>query len=66
VYLPPAAQGDVYRAANERPFAIGIVEAVSTLFIATEYRDMVVFTVLIAILLMRPWGLFGVRVRGDA
>jgi len=47
-------------------FAIGIVEAVSTLFIATEYRDMVVFTVLIAILLMRPWGLFSVRVRGDA
>jgi branched-chain amino acid transport system permease protein len=47
-------------------FAIGIVEAVSTLFIATEYRDMVVFTGLIAILLMRPWGLFGVRVRGDA
>ena len=26
VYLPPAAQGDVYRAANERPFAIGIVD----------------------------------------
>jgi hypothetical protein len=25
-YLPPAAQGDVYRAARERPFAIGIVD----------------------------------------
>lgn len=25
-YLPPAAQGDVYRAAMERPFAIGIVD----------------------------------------
>jgi branched-chain amino acid transport system permease protein len=46
-------------------FAIGIIEAVSTLFIATDYRDMVVFGVLIAILLVRPWGLFGVRVRGD-
>jgi branched-chain amino acid transport system permease protein len=46
-------------------FAIGIVEAVSTLFIPTDYRDMVVFALLIAILLVRPWGLFGVRVRGD-
>jgi hypothetical protein len=26
VYLPPAAQGDVYRAARERPTAIGIVD----------------------------------------
>jgi len=25
-YLPPAAQGDVYRAARERPFAIGVVD----------------------------------------
>ena len=25
-YLPPAAQGDVYRAAKERPFAIGIID----------------------------------------
>jgi branched-chain amino acid transport system permease protein len=47
-------------------FAIGITEAVSTLFVASEYRDMVVFGVLIAVLLARPWGLFGVRVRGDA
>ena len=47
-------------------FAIGIIEAVSTLFITTDYRDMVVFAVLIAILLVRPWGLFGIRVRGDA
>ena len=47
-------------------FAIGIIEAVSTLFIATDYRDMVVFAMLIAMLLIRPWGLFGVRVRGDA
>lgn len=47
-------------------FAIGIIEAVSTLFISTDYRDMVVFVILIAILLVRPWGLFGVRVRGEA
>jgi len=47
-------------------FAIGIIEAVSTLFITTDYRDMVVFAMLIAVLLIRPWGLFGVRVRGDA
>jgi len=46
--------------------AIGIIEAVSTLFISTDYRDMVVFVILIAILLVRPWGLFGVRVRGEA
>lgn len=46
-------------------FAIGIIEAVSTLFITTDYRDLMVFALLIAILLVRPWGLFGVRVRGD-
>ena len=47
-------------------FAIGIIEAVSTLFISTDYRDMVPFVILIAILLVRPWGLFGVRVRGES
>jgi hypothetical protein len=26
IYLPPVAQGDVYRAAKERPFAIGIID----------------------------------------
>ncbi len=26
VYLPPAGQGDVYRAARERPFAIGLID----------------------------------------
>jgi branched-chain amino acid transport system permease protein len=44
---------------------IGIVEALSTLVIATDYRDMVVFMLLILVLLVRPWGLFGVRVRGE-
>lgn len=45
---------------------IGIVEAVSTLFIPTDFRDTVVFGLLILVLLVRPWGLFGVRVRGEA
>jgi branched-chain amino acid transport system permease protein len=46
--------------------AIGIVEAGSTLFIPTDFRDTVVFGLLILVLLVRPWGLFGVRVRGEA
>jgi len=46
--------------------AIGIVESVSTLFIPTDFRDTVVFGLLIVVLLVRPWGLFGVRVRGEA
>ena len=46
--------------------AIGIIESVSTLFIPTEFRDTVVFGLLILVLLVRPWGLFGVRVRGEA
>jgi len=46
--------------------AIGIVESVSTLFIPTDFRDTVVFGLLILVLLIRPWGLFGVRVRGEA
>lgn len=46
--------------------AIGIAEAVSTLFFPTDYRDTVVFGLLILVLLVRPWGLFGVRVRGEA
>lgn len=46
--------------------AIGIVESVSTLFIPTDFRDTVVFGLLILALLVRPWGLFGVRVRGEA
>jgi branched-chain amino acid transport system permease protein len=46
--------------------AIGIVEAVSTLAIPTDYRDMVVFLLLIATLLLRPQGLLGFRLRGEA
>lgn len=46
--------------------AIGIVESVSTLFIATDFRDTVVFGLLILVLLLRPRGLFGVTIRGEA
>jgi branched-chain amino acid transport system permease protein len=45
---------------------IGITEALSTLVIPTDYRDAVTFVVIILILLFRPQGLFGVRVRGEA
>ncbi len=44
---------------------IGVVEAESTLFAPTDYRDLIVFGLLIAVLLVRPQGLFGVRVRGE-
>ncbi len=44
---------------------IGIVESLSTLAIPTDYRDTIVFGVLILMLLVRPWGIFGVRVRGE-
>ena len=47
-------------------FAIGMIESVSTLFIPTDFRDTAVFGLLILVLLIRPWGLFGVRVRGEA
>ncbi|UCE32147.1 MAG: branched-chain amino acid ABC transporter permease [Burkholderiales bacterium] len=44
---------------------IGVAESVSTLYFPTDYKDSVAFIVMIAILLARPRGLFGVRVRGD-
>ncbi len=46
--------------------AIGIVEAVSTLFIPTDYRDAVAFLVIAAVLLLRPQGLFGRATRYEA
>lgn len=45
---------------------IGIAESVSTLFLPTDYRDSVAFAIMVLILLVRPRGLFGVRVRGEA
>lgn len=44
---------------------IGVAEAVSTLFLPTDYRDSVAFAVMVLILLVRPRGLFGVRTRGE-
>lgn len=46
-------------------FIIGVTEALSTLFLPTDYRDSVAFAVMVLILLAWPRGLFGVRVRGD-
>lgn len=45
---------------------IGVIEAVSTLVIATDYRDAVTFTAIVLVLLLRPQGLFGVRTREEA
>ncbi len=45
--------------------AIGVLEAETTLFAPTDYRDLVVFAALIATLLLRPRGLFGTSVRGE-
>ena len=44
---------------------IGVTESVSTLFLPTDYRDSIAFAVMVLILLVRPSGLFGVRVRGE-
>ena len=44
---------------------IGVVESLSTLVLPTDYRDSVAFAVMVLILLFRPRGLFGVRVRGE-
>jgi branched-chain amino acid transport system permease protein len=44
---------------------IGVAEAVSTLFLPTDYRDSVAFALMVLILLAYPRGLFGVRTRGE-
>ena len=44
---------------------IGVTESVSTLFLPTDYRDSIAFAIMVLILLVRPSGLFGVRVRGE-
>lgn len=45
---------------------IGVAEAVSTLFLPTDYRDSIAFAIVVLILLVRPRGLFGTRMRGEA
>ena len=44
---------------------IGVLESMSTLVVPSDYRDTIVFGALILMLLIRPWGIFGVRVRGE-
>jgi branched-chain amino acid transport system permease protein len=44
---------------------LGVTESVSTLFLPTDYRDSIAFALMVLILLVRPSGLFGVRVRGE-
>ncbi len=44
---------------------LGVVESVSTLFVPTDYRDSIAFIVMVGILLVRPQGLFGTRMRGE-
>ena len=44
---------------------IGVAESVSTLFLPTDYRDSIAFMMMVAILLLRPQGLFGQRMRGE-
>ena len=44
---------------------IGLMESLSTLVISGDYRDVVTFLAIIAVILARPDGLFGARARGD-
>jgi branched-chain amino acid transport system permease protein len=44
---------------------LGVVESVSTLFVPTDYRDSIAFITMVLILLVRPQGLFGTRMRGE-
>ena len=44
---------------------IGVAEALSTLYFPTDYRNSVAFMLIVIVLLARPQGLFGVRVRGE-
>ena len=40
-------------------FAIGLIEAYSGQFIATEWADVIIFSILVLVLVFRPAGLFG-------
>lgn len=44
---------------------LGVTESMSTLFLPTDYRDSIAFMVMIGILMLRPQGLFGIRMRGE-
>lgn len=43
--------------------SLGIVEVLCVTFLSSVYRDVIAFAVLIIILLLRPTGLFGTRIR---
>ncbi|MGG5817413.1 branched-chain amino acid ABC transporter permease [Falsiroseomonas sp. HW251] len=45
--------------------AIGVIEATSTLVLPTDWKDVVVFAIIVVVLLVRPQGLFGQRVRDE-
>jgi branched-chain amino acid transport system permease protein len=42
-------------------YFLGISEALSTKFFGAEYKDVVAFVLLVAVLIFRPWGMFGKR-----
>lgn len=44
---------------------LGVTESVSTLYLPTDYRDSIAFMMMVLILLVRPQGLFGQRMRGQ-
>jgi branched-chain amino acid transport system permease protein len=41
---------------------LGIAESLAVTFLPSAYKDVVAFVILIAVLLVRPWGLIGRRV----
>jgi branched-chain amino acid transport system permease protein len=45
---------------------IGVAESLSTLVIRSDYRDAITFVAIVVVILLRPNGLFGFRVRGEA
>jgi branched-chain amino acid transport system permease protein len=42
-------------------YFLGITESLSTKFLGAEYKDVVAFVLLVAVLIFRPWGIFGKR-----
>jgi branched-chain amino acid transport system permease protein len=41
---------------------LGLTEALATTFFPSEYKDIVSFTILIIVLIFRPWGLMGEKI----
>jgi branched-chain amino acid transport system permease protein len=41
---------------------LGLTEALATTFFPSEYKDIIAFTILIIVLIFRPWGLMGERI----